>query len=97
MPATIVFFAAVNVFSYFGILEFVIKYMGGFLGYCLGTSAVESTNAASNMFLGGVGIQLLNFNLEQNVSKWTYDIICIALILGKPENENRCQITVNVS
>ena len=58
MPATIVFVAAVNVFSYFGILEFVTKYMGGFLGYCLGTSAVESTNAVSNMLLGGVGIYI---------------------------------------
>lgn len=42
------------VLSYLGVLEFVITYIGGFLGYCLNTSAVESINSAGNIFLGGV-------------------------------------------
>ena len=54
MSTIVVFFAAVNVLSYLGVLEFVVKYIGGFLGFCLGTGRVESTNAAANIFLGGV-------------------------------------------
>ena len=49
----IVFFSAlISVLYYLGIMQFVIKIIGGFLSKILGTSKAESVNAAANIFVG---------------------------------------------
>ncbi|OOF69710.1 NupC/NupG family nucleoside CNT transporter [Rodentibacter caecimuris] len=50
---TIVFFSAlISVLYYLGIMQFVIKILGGALQKLLGTSKAESMSAAANIFVG---------------------------------------------
>ena len=49
----IIFFSAlISVLYYLGIMQVVIKFIGGFLSKVLGTSQAESVNAAANIFVG---------------------------------------------
>ena len=49
----IIFFSAlISTLYYLGIMQFVIKIIGGFLSKLLGTSKAESVNAAANIFVG---------------------------------------------
>ena len=49
----IVFFAALTAVLYhLGILQRVVRVLGGGLGWLLGTEKAESTNAAANIFVG---------------------------------------------
>lgn len=49
----IIFFSAlISVLYYLGVMQFVIKIIGGFLSKVLGTSKAESVNAAANIFVG---------------------------------------------
>lgn len=50
---TIIFFSSlISVLYYLGIMQFVIKMLGGGLSKLLGTSKAESVNAAANIFVG---------------------------------------------
>ena len=49
----IIFFSAlISTLYYLGIMQFVIKIIGGALSKLLGTSKAESVNAAANIFVG---------------------------------------------
>ncbi|MBS7344469.1 MAG: NupC/NupG family nucleoside CNT transporter [Caryophanon sp.] len=49
----IIFFSAlISVLYYLGIMQIIIKFIGGFLSKILGTSQAESVNAAANIFVG---------------------------------------------
>ena len=49
----IIFFSAlISVLYYLGIMQIIIKFIGGFLSKVLGTSQAESVNAAANIFVG---------------------------------------------
>lgn len=49
----IIFFSSlISVLYYLGIMQFVIKIIGGFLSKVLGTTKAESVNAAANIFVG---------------------------------------------
>lgn len=49
----IIFFSSlIAVLYYLGIMQFVIKIIGGFLSFVLGTTKAESVNAAANIFVG---------------------------------------------
>lgn len=49
----IIFFSSlISVLYYLGIMQIVIKIIGGFLSKVLGTSQAESVNAAANIFVG---------------------------------------------
>ena len=49
----IVFFSSlISVLYYLGIMQLIIKIIGGFLSKVLGTSKAESVNAAANIFVG---------------------------------------------
>ena len=49
----IIFFSSlIAVLYYLGIMQFIIKIIGGFLSKVLGTSKAESVNAAANIFVG---------------------------------------------
>ncbi|KAL5007130.1 hypothetical protein ScPMuIL_015936 [Solemya velum] len=55
MPSVVVFCAAIELLSHLGVVNFIVKNIGGFLGYCLTTTPAESINAAANIFLGSTG------------------------------------------
>ena len=49
----IIFFSSlISVLYYLGIMQLIIKIIGGFLSKVLGTSKAESVNAAANIFVG---------------------------------------------
>ena len=49
----IIFFSSlISVLYYLGIMQIIIKIIGGFLSKVLGTSQAESVNAAANIFVG---------------------------------------------
>lgn len=49
----IIFFSSlISVLYYLGIMQLVIRFIGGFLAKVLGTSKAESVNAAANIFVG---------------------------------------------
>ncbi|KAL5007490.1 hypothetical protein ScPMuIL_016296 [Solemya velum] len=52
LPSIIVFCAAIELLSHLGVINFIVKNIGGFLGYCLTTTPAESINAAANIFIG---------------------------------------------
>ena len=52
LPIIIFFSALMSVLYYLRIMEWVVKIVGGFLHRVIGTGAVESMNAAANVFVG---------------------------------------------
>ncbi|XP_071108988.1 solute carrier family 28 member 3-like [Haliotis cracherodii] len=52
MPLVITMSATVNVLYHYGVLQAFVANFGWFLTSCLGTSPIESVNAAFNIFLG---------------------------------------------
>ena len=54
MPKLIFFNAAISALYYLGLVQIFIAKFGKFLSFCIGTSPIESVNAASNLFLAVV-------------------------------------------
>lgn len=52
LPVIIFFSALIAVLYHTGIMQFIIKYLGGGLAKLLGTGKAESVSAAANIFLG---------------------------------------------
>lgn len=52
LPIIIFFSSLISVLYYLGIMQFVIKIIGGVLSKILGTSKAESISAAANIFVG---------------------------------------------
>ena len=52
LPIIIFFSALMSVLYHLRVMEFVVKIVGGFLHRVIGTGAVESMNAAANIFVG---------------------------------------------
>ncbi len=52
LPIIIFFSALMSVLYYLRIMEWVVRIVGGFLHKVIGTGAVESMNAAANVFVG---------------------------------------------
>ncbi len=52
LPIIIFFAALMSVMYHLRIMEWVVKLVGGFLHKVIGTGAVESMNAAANVFIG---------------------------------------------
>ncbi|MFN7249447.1 MAG: NupC/NupG family nucleoside CNT transporter [Anaerobacillus sp.] len=52
LPVVIFFSALISVLYYLGIMQIVIKFLGGGLSKLLGTSKAESLSAAANIFVG---------------------------------------------
>ncbi|KAK3770003.1 hypothetical protein RRG08_043166 [Elysia crispata] len=52
LPVVVFFSTVVSVLYYLGVMQGVIKLLGRFLSWCLGTSPAESVNAAGNIFIG---------------------------------------------
>ncbi|KAK7087825.1 solute carrier family 28 member 3-like [Littorina saxatilis] len=52
LPVVVFFSTFVSVMYYVGFMQFIIRNLGRFLAFCLGTSPAESLNAAGNIFIG---------------------------------------------
>lgn len=52
LPAIIFFSSLISVLYYFGVMQWVVRILGGALSKMLGTSAPESLAAATNIFIG---------------------------------------------
>ncbi|BFY97092.1 hypothetical protein BsWGS_00132 [Bradybaena similaris] len=52
LPVVVFFSTFVSILYYLGVMQVVIKWLGRFLSFCMGTSATESVNAAANIFIG---------------------------------------------
>jgi len=52
LPIIIFFSALMSVLYYLRVMEWIVKLVGGFLHKVIGTGAVESMNAAANIFVG---------------------------------------------
>nr|KAG5700919.1 hypothetical protein BaRGS_034204 [Batillaria attramentaria] len=54
LPVVVFFSTFVSMLYYLGFMQFIIRNVGRFLAFCLGTSPAESLNAAGNIFIGQV-------------------------------------------
>nr|KAG5700918.1 hypothetical protein BaRGS_034203 [Batillaria attramentaria] len=52
LPTVVFFSAFVSMMYYLGFMQFLIRNVGRFLAFCLGTSPAESVVAAANIFIG---------------------------------------------
>jgi concentrative nucleoside transporter, CNT family len=52
LPIIIFFAALVSILYYFGIMQFIVKWVGGAIQWVTGISKVESLGAAANIFVG---------------------------------------------
>ena len=52
LPTLIFFSTLISVLYYLGVMQWVIKILGGCLQKALGTSRAESMSAAANIFVG---------------------------------------------
>ncbi|XP_048753861.2 solute carrier family 28 member 3-like [Ostrea edulis] len=52
LPVVVFFYTVTSVLYYLGVMQVVVKRMGMFLSFCLGTTPAESLNAAGNIFVG---------------------------------------------
>ncbi|PSL50616.1 CNT family concentrative nucleoside transporter [Salsuginibacillus halophilus] len=52
LPVIIFFSSLISILYYLGIMQFIVKVIGGFLSWVLNTSKAESMSAAANIFVG---------------------------------------------
>jgi CNT family concentrative nucleoside transporter len=52
LPIIVFFAALVGVLNYFGVLQLIVKYVGGFLQWVIGVDKVEGLYAAANILVG---------------------------------------------
>ncbi|SDH44401.1 NupC/NupG family nucleoside CNT transporter [Alteribacillus bidgolensis] len=52
LPVIIFFSSLIAVLYYIGVMQWIVKIIGGFLSFILGTSKAESMSAAANIFVG---------------------------------------------
>ncbi|XP_041366880.1 solute carrier family 28 member 3-like [Gigantopelta aegis] len=59
MPVVTFFSAVISILYYLGVMQAIVGVIGRFLGFCLGTTPVESLTAAGNIFIGMVEAPLM--------------------------------------
>lgn len=69
LPIIIFFSALMGVLYYLGIMKIIVKILGGFLQFILGTSKTESISATANIFLGQTEAPLLVKPYVPNMTK----------------------------
>ncbi|XP_025093525.1 solute carrier family 28 member 3-like isoform X2 [Pomacea canaliculata] len=52
LPVIVFFSAAISTLYFLGVMQGIVKVLGRFLSFCLGTTPAESLNAAANIFVG---------------------------------------------
>lgn len=79
LPPIIFFAALISTLYYLGIMQFIIKIIGGGLQKLLGTSKAESTSAAANIFVGQTEAPLL---VKPFVQKMTQSELFAVMVGG---------------
>ncbi|XP_060589512.1 sodium/nucleoside cotransporter 2-like [Ruditapes philippinarum] len=51
LSIVVFFFTFINIMYYLGVMQAIIKVLGQFLAFCMGTTPAESINAAANIFV----------------------------------------------
>ncbi|XP_063422699.1 solute carrier family 28 member 3-like [Mytilus trossulus] len=59
MPVVVFMATIISILYYLGVIPFLIKHAGRFLGFCMGTRPAESLSAAGNIFLGMTDLPLM--------------------------------------
>lgn len=59
LPIIIFFSAVISILYHFGIMQFIVKHLGGWISRLLGTSRAESISATGNIFVGQTEAPLL--------------------------------------
>lgn len=54
LPTVVFFSAIISGLYYLGVMQIIIRVIGGFLERVMGTTTAESLNAAANIFIGQV-------------------------------------------
>lgn len=65
LPVIIFFSALISLLYYIGVMQWVIRILGGLLQKALGTSKAESMSAAANIFVGQTGSSIGSKTLYQ--------------------------------
>ncbi|PVD30119.1 hypothetical protein C0Q70_09381 [Pomacea canaliculata] len=52
LPVIVFFSSAISVLYFLGVMQAIVRVLGRFLSFCLGTTPAESLNAAANIFVG---------------------------------------------
>ena len=53
-PIVIYFSAVISIFYYWGLMQFIVCKIASLMQFTMGTTAIESLNAATNIFIGMV-------------------------------------------
>ena len=54
LPVIVFFSSVISVLYYIGAMQAIVRVIGRFLSFCMGTTPAESLNAAGNIFVGMV-------------------------------------------
>ena len=54
LPVIVFFSSVISVLYYIGVMQGIVRVIGRFLSFCMGTTPAESLNAAGNIFVGMV-------------------------------------------
>ncbi|WP_246941722.1 NupC/NupG family nucleoside CNT transporter [Bacillus pinisoli] len=79
LPIVIFFSSLISVLYYVGIMQKVIKFLGGGLSFILGTSKAESLSAAANIFVGQTEAPLV---VRPFISKMTQSELFAVMVGG---------------
>ncbi len=58
-PAVIYFSAVISILYYWGIMQFLVCRIAWLMQFTMGTTAIESLSAATNIFIGMVRSEVL--------------------------------------
>ena len=87
----VIFFSTfVTMMYYVGFMQFIIRNVGRFLAFCLGTSPAESLNAAGNIFIGQVSSRD-----RLSARRATY-AVCITRRISEVKDWSRVRVEVDV-
>lgn len=79
LPVVIFFSSLISVLYYVGIMQIVIKFLGGGLAKLLGTSKAESLSAAANIFVGQTEAPLI---VKPYIAKMTQSELFAVMVGG---------------
>jgi CNT family concentrative nucleoside transporter len=79
LPVVIFFSSLISVLYYLGIMQIVIKFLGGGLAKLLGTSNAESLSAAANIFVGQTEAPLI---VKPYIAKMTQSELFAVMVGG---------------
>ena len=65
LSIVVFFFTVINILYYIGAMQAIVKILGRFLAFCMGTTPAESINAAANIFVSMVSFKIAKRNTSE--------------------------------